>query len=88
MTSIQFQSGSALTLWYARLVHVLRVFDGSDHVIENYLRDSMMVTARPSFEFAEVESRQALEKQLQAASLDGFGLAVLAIWLTCIPRMC
>ncbi len=33
MISVQFQSGSALTLWYARLVHVLRVFDGSDHVI-------------------------------------------------------
>ena len=30
MTSIQFQSGSALTLWYARVLHVLRVFDGSD----------------------------------------------------------
>ena len=47
--------------------------DGSDHVIENYLRESMMVTARPTFEFAEADSRKALERQLKTASLDGFG---------------
>ena len=47
--------------------------DGSDHVIENYLRESMMVTARPTFEFAEADSRKALESQLKTASLDGFG---------------
>ena len=47
--------------------------DGSEDVIESYLRDSMMVTARPSFEFAEADAQKALQKQLKAASLDGFG---------------
>ena len=48
------------------------VADGVE-VIDHYLRDSMMVTVRPVFEFAIVEARKKLLEQLRAASLDGFG---------------
>ena len=42
-------------------------------VIDAYLRETMMVTQRPAFEFAQSDAKKTLEDHFQTLTLEGFG---------------